>query len=158
MNSLRLLLSICLVAFIAPAAAQLVGARPIHDAALQGTGKQVETILKATPAERDLRTDLGATPLHLAASNLDVSALKVLLAAGANPNARDHEGNTPLHMAAFSQKAQHAQLLLEAGADPSLKTNAGRDATSIARKVMAHEVAGVISLWILKGCKPGKPC
>ena len=125
---------------------------------MQGTGKEVEAILKASPAERDTRNDLGATPLHLAASNIDAGPLQVLLAAGANPNARDQEGNTPLHVAAFSQKAKHVQLLLEAGANPSLKTYAGRDAASIARKVMAHEVAGVISLWILKGCKPGKPC
>ncbi len=134
------------------------GEKPIHDAARSGTGAQVEAILKADPAMRDARTPLGATPLHLAATNADVSALKALIAAGADPNARDGEGHTPLHMAAFRQRAAHARLLLEAGADPSIKSNAGRDATSMARKAMAHEVAGVISLWILKGCRAGKPC
>ena len=158
MKTLRCLFTLALIALASSAQAQLVRARPIHDAALQGSGAQVEAILKATPNERDAATDLGARPLHLAAGNLDLSPLRVLLAAGANPNARDQEGNTPLHVAAFSQKAKHVQLLLEAGADPSLKTHAGRDAASIARKVMANEVAGVISLWILKGCQAGKPC
>ena len=41
---------------------------------------------------------------------------------------------------------------------PPENENAGRDALSIARKVMAHETAGTISLWVLKGCKAGKPC
>lgn len=142
------------------AGAEVLGAhdKPIHDAARIGTGAEVKAILKADPAMRDARTQLGATPLHLAATNPDLSALKALVAAGADPNARDNEGLTPLHMAAYTQKATHAQLLLEAGADPSIKSNAGRDATSMARKAMAHEASGVISLWILKGCKAGKPC
>jgi ankyrin repeat protein len=81
-----------------------------------------------------------------------------LIAAGANVNARDREGLTPLHMAAFSTRTKHATPLLEAGADPSLKTNAGRDVLSMARKVRADEFAGVVSLWLLKDCKPGKLC
>jgi uncharacterized protein len=132
--------------------------QPIHDAARIGSAKDVTALLKAQPAARDLRTSQGSTPLHLAATNPDISALKALLAAGADPNARDGEGATPLHMAAYTQNARHAQLLLEAGADPYAKTNAGRDPTSMARKVMANEAAGVISLWILKGCQAGKPC
>jgi len=130
----------------------------IHDAARIGRGADVERLLKANPAARDARTPAGSTPLHLAATNPDLSARKVLIAAGADPNARDNEGATPLHMAAYTQNARHAQLLLDAGADPMAKTNAGRDPTSMARKAMAHEAAGVISLWILKGCKAGKPC
>jgi hypothetical protein len=61
-------------------------------------------------------------------------------------------------MAANTLRASHAQILLEAGADPSIKTHAGRDALSMARKSMANEVPGVISLWILKGRKAGQPC
>ena len=142
------------------ASAQPIGAgdQPIHDAARIGSGNDVSAILKAQPTARDARTSQGSTPLHLAATNPDLTALKALLAAGADPNARDAEGATPLHMAAYTQNAKHAQLLLEAGADPMAKTNVGRDPTSMARKAMANEAAGVISLWILRGCQPGRPC
>jgi uncharacterized protein len=132
--------------------------QPIHDAARMGNRKDVEAILKSSPQARDARTPLGSTPLHYAAMNQDSGPLQALLAAGAAVNARDGEGRTPLHMAAFSTRTANGKLLLEAGADPTLKTDAGRDVLSMARKVRADELAGVISLWILKGCKPGKPC
>lgn len=143
-----------------PVSADVLGAndQPIHDAARIANGKDIEVLLKAQANARDVRTSQGSTPLHLAATNPDISALKALLAAGADPNARDGDGATPLHMAAYTQNAKHAQLLLEAGSDPYAKTNIGRDPTSMARKVMANEAAGVISLWILKGCQPKKPC
>jgi uncharacterized protein len=131
---------------------------PIHDAARMGVQADVERLLKAAPANRDARTALGATPLHYAAMNADSGPLKALVAAGANPNARDSEGRTPLHMAAFATRTANGKLLLQAGSDPLLKTEAGRDVLSMARKVRADELAGEISLWILKGCKPGKPC
>lgn len=132
--------------------------QPIHDAARMGTRKDVEILLKRSPQARDARTELGITPLHYAAMNRDSGPLRALLAAGAAVNARDGEGRTPLHMAAFSTRTENGKLLLEAGADPALKTDAGRDVLSMARKVRADELAGVISLWILKGCGPGKPC
>jgi uncharacterized protein len=132
--------------------------QPIHDAARLGTRQDVEKILKATPQARDARTPLGITPLHYAAMNGDSGPLQALLAAGAAVNARDGEGRTPLHMAAFSTRTANGKLLLQAGADPTLKTDAGRDALSMARKVRADELAGEMSLWILKGCQPGKPC
>ena len=132
--------------------------QPIHDAARTGSHKDVEAILLRAPRMRDARTELGITPLHYAAMNEDGGPLKALLAAGAAVNARDGEGRTPLHMAAFAARTANGQLLLEAGADPTLKTDTGRDVLSMARKVRADELAGVISLWILKGCKAGKPC
>ncbi len=130
---------------------------PIHDAARMGTRSDVEQLLKTSAPNRDARTPLGATPLHYAAMNADSGPLKALLAAGASPNARDSDGRTALHMAAFSIRKDNAMLLLQAGADPMLKTNDGRDVLSVARKVRADELAGEMSLWILKGCKPGKP-
>lgn len=132
--------------------------QPIHRAAREGSGAEIRQLLKAQPAQRDARTDLGSSPLHLAAMNPDVTAMEALLAAGADPNARDQDAATPLHMAAYASRAPYVRLLLEAGADPLLKTNQGRDAAAMARKVKADEAAGVISLWILKGCQPRKPC
>lgn len=158
--AMRCLLALMVCAAMLPVRAQMLGAndQPIHDAARLGSGAEVQAILKASPAARDARTALGSTPLHLAATNPDLSALRTLIAAGADVNARDADGATPLHMAAYTLRAEHARVLLEAGADPGIKTHAGRDALSMARKNMANEVAGVISLWILKGCKAGKPC
>lgn len=145
---------------VAEEAGKVLGAndRPIHDAARIGTAADVERALKADPMARDARTQAGSTPLHLAATNPDLGPLKVLIAAGADVNARDNDGLTPLHMSAYTQSAKQAELLLQAGADPYAKTNAGRDPTSMARKTRSDEVAGVISLWILKGCKPKQPC
>lgn len=148
-----------ILAFGAQAAETLgMNEQPIHDAARLGTRADVERILKATPAARDARTPLGSTPLHLAALNVDSGPLQALIAAGADVNARDREGATPLHMAAYATRTEHARLLLQAGADVTVKTENGRDALSMARKVRADETAGVISLWILKGCKPARPC
>ncbi|MBS3916670.1 MAG: ankyrin repeat domain-containing protein [Sulfuritalea sp.] len=131
---------------------------PIFDAARLGAAAETEKILKATPAMRDARNQLGATPLHMAATNPDVGPLKVLLAAGAAVNARDKDDLTPLHMAAYSDKSVHARLLLEAGADVEAKSAGGRTPMSLARKARADQTAGIMSLWVLKGCKPGKPC
>ena len=61
-------------------------------------------------------------------------------------------------MAAYADKHKHAQLLLEAGADVEAKSTGGRTPMSLARKSRADQTAGIMSLWVLKGCKPGKPC
>lgn len=132
---------------------------PVHDVARMGTQTEMERMLKSNPALRDTPTQaLGSLPLHLAALNLDSGPLKALLAAGAPVNVRDKNGATPLHMAAFATRPENAKLLLQAGADPLIKTNEGRDVTSLARRVRADEVAGIVSLWLLKGCKAGTPC
>ena len=131
---------------------------PVFDAARLGTAAGVQNILAADPAARDARNQLGSTPLHLAATNGDSGPLKALIAAGADVNARDREDNTPLHMAAYAGRPEAARLLLEAGADVNAKSLGGRTPLSLARKSRADETAGIISLWVLKGCKPGKPC
>ena len=158
MRNLLMLLAIA-YQFGQPAfAEEIAGEAPIQLAAKEGTGSEVARLLKADPKMRDVRSQLGSTPLHLAATNPDRSAMTVLLAAGADPNARDSDGSTPLHMAAYASRAANVQQLLEAGADPLLKNNAGRDPAAMARKVKADEAAGVLSLWQLKGCKAGKLC
>ena len=156
--------TVCLfaIAMVTPAQAEETLGKhelPIHDAARMGTRADVERILKATPSMRDIpNAGLGSTPLHLAALNVDSGPLQALIAAGANVNARDKNDATPLHMAAFATRTEHAKLLLQAGADPLLRTVDGRDGASLARRVRADEVAGIVSLWLLKGCKAGMAC
>ncbi|MBT9520140.1 MAG: ankyrin repeat domain-containing protein [Dechloromonas sp.] len=155
----RLLSLLFAASFAFPAFAEVQSYdRPIHDAARAGNGDDVRRLLKADPKQREVRTGQGSTPLHLAATNPDTTAMKALIAAGADVMARDNDGATPLHMAAYSSRAKNVQILLEAGADPFAKTDNGRDPGSMARKVKADEAAGVLSLWVLKGCQAGKPC
>jgi len=130
----------------------------IHDVARMGSGAEITRIIKANPALRDARTGLGSTPLHLAATNADVTAVKALLAAGADVNAKDMDGNTPLHMAAYTNRIEVAKVLLEAGADVNAESSGGRTPIAMARKSRADELAGLISLWMLKGCKAGGKC
>lgn len=134
------------------------GEHAVHAIARSGSADELGPLLAAEPALRDRRTALGATPLHMAALNLDPGPMKLLLAAGAEVDARDAEGRTPLHLAAFGTRREQVMLLLRAGADPRAQTLAGRDVLSLARKVRADEIAGEISLWILKGCSRDKPC
>lgn len=154
---LPLLLSLA-TAGVAAQTAGGAGELPVHLVARQGSGGDLATLLRADGKQRDLRTPFGSTPLHLAAMNPDAGAMEALLAAGADVNARDGEGSTPLHMAAYASRTAHVRRLLEAGADPLIKNNIGRDAAAMARKVKADEAAGVISLWLLKGCRAGRPC
>ncbi len=135
-----------------------LGNHAVHDVATSGSAAQLKKLLAEQPAERDAKNVRNATPLHFAALNPDVGVLKALLAAGAGVNLQDDDGNTALHMAAFARKTEAALLLLEAGADVNLKTKAGRTPLAMAEKARADETAGVIALWVLKGCKPGQGC
>jgi len=130
----------------------------IHDVARLGSGEEISQIIQKNPEMRDARTGLGSTPLHLAATNPDIGALQTLLAAGADVNSKDMDGNTPLHMAAYSNKFEHSKRLLEAGADVNAVSTGGRTPIAMARKSRADDVIGLISLWMLKGCKAGTKC
>ena len=107
---------------------------------------------------RDARNQLGSTPLHLAATNGDAGPLKALIAAGADVNARDKEDHTPLHMAAYAGKSEPRACCSKPAPTSNAKSTGGRTPLSLARKARADETAGIISLWVLKGCQPGKPC
>lgn len=130
----------------------------VHDLAKTGHGAELKALLTKEPSQLNVKNIRGATPLHLAAINPDASVIEVLLAAGADVNVADDDGFTPLHMAAFHRQADYALLLLEAGADVNAKTVSGRTPLSMAEKARADETSGVISLWVLKGCKPKQGC
>jgi hypothetical protein len=65
------------------------------------------------------------TPLAVAANFGQLEALRMLLAAGADPNARNGNESTPVLGAAFFGRADCLEALLDAGADPSLADENG---------------------------------
>ncbi|MBE2252835.1 MAG: ankyrin repeat domain-containing protein [Myxococcus sp.] len=134
------------------------GNQRVHDVAKTGTPSALQQLLAKEPAQLNVKNVRGATPLHLAAINPDPGVVEALLRAGAEVNVADDEGYTPLHMAAFHRQADSALLLLEAGANVNAVSTSGRTPLSMAEKARADEVSGVISLWILKGCKPRSGC
>ncbi|KAJ4147548.1 hypothetical protein LMH87_002060 [Akanthomyces muscarius] len=62
----------------------------------------------------------SSTALHVAATYGEVEAVKVLLAAGADPNERNAFGENGIQWAAFWHHDETVRVLLEAGASPDL--------------------------------------
>jgi ankyrin repeat protein len=59
---------------------------------------------------------LGAPPFREASNREPLEAVKVMLAAGANPNAKAPDGSTPLHMAVTARQVPIIKELVAAGA------------------------------------------
>ncbi|KAL8894462.1 MAG: hypothetical protein Q9192_004298 [Flavoplaca navasiana] len=70
----------------------------------------------------------GETPIHVAARNGNVEAIRSLLKHGVSPNIRDEHGNTPIHRAAFSEHLEANEMievLVDNGADLTAQNHAG---------------------------------
>ena len=59
---------------------------------------------------------IGPPPFRETSNRDPLEALKVLLAAGANPNAKAPDGSTPLHQAVQARQVAIIRTLAEAGA------------------------------------------
>ena len=86
-------------------------------------------------------SQLGVTPLHVAASGTETPTIQTLVECGADVNARDAIGRTPLMMFAHSLEwnermeseskcVEAMNLMLKLGADASLTDHYGNDALS----------------------------
>jgi ankyrin repeat protein len=77
----------------------------------------------------DSTTDLGVTPLWLAAQNGNLDLVNTLLSAGADPTIRLLSGETPVMTAAQAGNGAVVKVMLEAGADPNVSVT--RDQTAL---------------------------
>jgi ankyrin repeat protein len=97
---------------------------PLMLAALKGRVDICEQLI-------GLRADVnksGWTPLHYAASGLNLPVVKLLLSHKADVNALSPNGTTPLMMAARYADLETVDYLLKAGANPDLKNQQGMSA------------------------------
>lgn len=79
------------------------------------------------------QSDIGAYQgLHKAAHDGDVTGIRQLIAAGADPEARDDNGRTPVHVAAFASQDDAIRALAKAGADLNALENRAYDIVTIA--------------------------
>ena len=90
---------------------------------------QAAQALTAAGADVDATTDLGVTPLWLAAENGSDEMVSLLLAAGADPDSRLLSGETIVMTAAQSGNGEVVRSLLAAGADPNAAVT--RDQTAL---------------------------
>lgn len=99
----------------------------VFDAAALGRLEVLAKLLTAEPTRARAVAGDGFTPLHLAAFLGGATAVRTLLAAGADPNAeaRNPSRVRPLHSAAAARDAEAVRLLLDAGADPDARQAGG---------------------------------
>ncbi|GAO37266.1 ankyrin [Sulfuricella sp. T08] len=128
----------------------------IFEAARDGTPQEVEKILATNKNLINARTELGSTPLHIAASSSNPGIAKLLVAKGANVNARDNNGSTPLHIAAFTGKKELVEFFLSKGADPYAKDFKNETPHDKAYHSLSHEIEGILAVWMLKNPQPAK--
>ena len=105
----------------------------------------------------DVRNKNEGTPLHVAASQAQPEAAKILIQHGTQVNARQKNGATPLHFAALKgRKPGHvetARMLLEHGADVNAETDSGITPLSM---TMSRQNTEMISLLRQHGARAGK--
>jgi ankyrin repeat protein len=101
--------------------------------------------------------DVALTPLHEAAADNDLTAVKKLLKAGADPNCVGEQGytgmhrRTPLHWAAINGSMKCAVELLERGSDPNFQDVFGRSPLHWAARVNRPEM---VKLLLTSGADP----
>lgn len=123
--------------------ALLAASLALHDAAYKDDLAKAQRLV-TKGADVKAATDLGVTPLWLAAENGSTAMVKLLLDAGADPNARLMDGETPLMAAARGGFAEVAELLLKKDATPNAKATRDQTALMIAASRRHPQVIEVL--------------
>ncbi|MBL8215182.1 MAG: ankyrin repeat domain-containing protein [Bryobacterales bacterium] len=123
--------------------ALLAASLALHDAAYKDDLAEARQLI-AKGADVKAATDLGVTPLWLAAENGSTPMVKLLLDAGANPNAALLDGETPLMAAARGGFSDVAELLLNKDANPNAKATRDQTALMIAASRRHPDVVQIL--------------
>jgi ankyrin repeat protein len=145
-----------IVIFLLSAIGNSHAAGTIFEAARDGTPQEVEKMLAANKNLINVRTELGSTPLHIAATSANPEIAKLLVARGANVNARDNNDTTPLHIAAYTGRKEQVEFLLRKGADAYAKDFKNETPRDKAHHSLNHEIKGILAVWMLKNPQPAK--
>lgn len=87
------------------------------------------------------RNSYGVTPLHIAATWGNISALSLLIQNGASPNVTDVEMCTPLHEAVEQGHLNAVKFLVENGASLSAKNEDGLTPHDLAKVLNEQAIA-----------------
>ena len=117
---------------------------PLHTAAFQAKTACVNALL-SMGADVNVRSSLGANPLHKALEGFHIHIAKILLEHGADSNAPLLYGRTPLHYAAAQGQVEAARLLLAHGANPLVRDMLGKTPYEIAQRYGKIELADILN-------------
>ncbi|XP_030628244.1 transient receptor potential channel pyrexia [Chanos chanos] len=107
--------------------ADMFGVTPLHVAAALNYEDMIVFLLKKGGVCVCACTNKDKqTPLHYAAKNDAVGAVRILLKSGADISAKDYKQRTPLQLAAIFDRSEAARILLELGADAGVQDSDGQ--------------------------------
>lgn len=128
------------------------GKTPLHWAVGKGQLETIKVLLDEYHVKVDVTNGNEGTPLHVAASQAQPKAARMLLDRGAMVNARAKDGATPLHFACFKGRKQGhievARLLLQNGADVNAKMDNGATPLSVATSRGNTEILNLIKSYM----------
>ena len=113
----------------------------LHFAAQHGDREAAKRLISSEPLTVNAATEVGSTPLHVAAEHGHLAVAQLLIANGAALDARTDAGLRPLHFAAIENDADMTRLLLESGAQPGTRTDSGHTPLHLAAQKPHLEVA-----------------
>jgi len=117
-------------------------ASPLHYAAMNGSLKAVEELIKHGGV--NARDNKGRTPLHLALEFSHCDVAMRLIDAGAEVGVADRDGVTPLHLAARAGCVEAVKRMLELGADPAARDRRNNTVLHYAVKSMNKHVVELL--------------
>ncbi len=126
-------------------------AKNVHQLAKEGNVALVKQLINKNPALLNGKSELGRTPLQLAAYNGQVEVVALLLEKGADVNlVSSRNKRSPLHYAVWKGHTQVAKMLLKAGADLESKEI---DAETPLHYAAASGELSAVKLLVSKGAK-----